>query len=242
MSGYKRMRRQHQKQLIALENRLKAEMDEHMLRLQKELETHANNTYIELERLAKRHIAQTDKEIVAQQKKELTGFLEDQKKEYRLCKDKIKDEMNEDACSTKEEKQERLSRYKETMQHSQAEEEAHLLAQQRLVYDRSCRALKRRSLIRRHEFEQEQIREDKISLLPFTGCSLQPQIKKQFQDTCKVQNKQYKALRNHQLEVSPKGDHKTILKNLKEEQTRKLAVLAEQYEQSINELMASQAV
>lgn len=68
------------------------------------------------------------------------------------------------------------------------------------------------------------------------------QIKKQFQDTCKVQNKQYKALRNHQLEVCPKGDHKAILKSLKEEQTRKLAVLAEQYEQSINEMMASQAV
>lgn len=68
------------------------------------------------------------------------------------------------------------------------------------------------------------------------------QIKKQFQDTCKVQNKQYKALRNHQLEVSPKGDHKTLLKGLKEEQTRKLAILAEQYEQSIKEMMASQAV
>lgn len=68
------------------------------------------------------------------------------------------------------------------------------------------------------------------------------QIKKQFQDTCKVQNKQYKALKNHQLEVSPKGDHKTLLRSLKEEQTRKLAVLAEQYEHSINEMMASQAV
>lgn len=65
MSGYKRMRRQHQKQLIALENRLKAEMDEHRLRLQKELETQANNTYIELERLAKRHTAQMDKEVRA---------------------------------------------------------------------------------------------------------------------------------------------------------------------------------
>lgn len=71
---------------------------------------------------------------------------------------------------------------------------------------------------------------------------LEMQIKKQFQDTCKVQTKQYKSLRNHQLEVSPKSEHKAILKSLKEEQTRKLAVLAEQYEQSINEMMASQAV
>lgn len=30
-------------------------------------------------------------QIVAQQKKELTAFLESQKKEYRLCKDKIKE-------------------------------------------------------------------------------------------------------------------------------------------------------
>ncbi len=65
MSGYKRMRRQHQKQLIALENRLKAEMDEHKLRLQKDVETQANNTYIELERLAKKQAAQLDKEVCA---------------------------------------------------------------------------------------------------------------------------------------------------------------------------------
>lgn len=137
-------------------------------------------------------------QIVAQQKKELTAFLENQKKEYRLCKDKIKEvnimktfltppprprprprpgqaasqqggfhlqEMSEDPCTPKEEKQERLSRHKETIQRSQAEEEAHLLAQQRLVYDRSCRALKRRSLIKRHEMEQEQLREVTRGLL-----------------------------------------------------------------------------
>lgn len=71
---------------------------------------------------------------------------------------------------------------------------------------------------------------------------LELQIKKQFQDTCKVQTKQYKALRHHQTEVTPKAEHKVVLKTLKDEQTRKLAILAEQYEQSINEMMASQAV
>ena len=63
MSGYKRMRRQHQKQLIALENKLKAEMDEHRLKLQKEAETQANNAYIELEKLAKRHTVHSEKEV-----------------------------------------------------------------------------------------------------------------------------------------------------------------------------------
>ncbi|GCB74132.1 hypothetical protein scyTo_0003219 [Scyliorhinus torazame] len=179
MSGYKRMRRQHQKQLMALENKLKAEMDEHRLKLEKEVETQCNNASIELEKLAKKHQISVEKEmkgaaqdekkiqqqITAQQKKELTTFLENQKRQYKLCKEKIKE-----------------------------------------------------------------------------ASAMELQIKKQFQDTCKVQTKQYKALRNHQLEVTAKSDHKMVLKALKEEQTRKLAILAEQYEQSINEMMASQAL
>uniref|UniRef100_A0A7N6AE50 Serine/threonine-protein kinase TAO3 n=1 Tax=Anabas testudineus TaxID=64144 RepID=A0A7N6AE50_ANATE len=319
MSGYKRMRRQHQKQLIALENKLKAEMDEHRLKLQKEVETQANNAYIELEKLAKRHAMKTalvdekkfQQQIVAQQKKELTTFLDNQKKQYKLCKEKIKEEMNEDHSTPKKEKQERLSKHKENMQHSQAEEEAQLLAQQRVFYDRNCRAFKRKVMIKRHDLEQEQIREElnkkktqkemehamlirhdestqeleqrqlktlqklRMDLIrlqhqtelenqieynnrrerelhrkhvlelrqqPKNLKALELQIKKQFQDTCKVQTKQYKALRHHQMEVTPKAEHKTVLKALKDEQTRKLAILAEQYEQSINEMMASQAL
>lgn len=67
--------------------------------------------------------------------------------------------MNEDHSTPKKEKQERLSKHKENMQHSQAEEEAQLLGQQRLYYDRNCRALKRKVMTKRHEFEQEQLRE-----------------------------------------------------------------------------------
>lgn len=325
MSGYKRMRRQHQKQLIALENKLKAEMDEHRLKLQKEVETHANNSSIELEKLAKKQVAIIEKEakvaaadekkfqqqILAQQKKDLTTFLESQKKQYKICKEKIKEEMNEDHSTPKKEKQERISKHKENLQHTQAEEEAHLLTQQRLYYDKNCRFFKRKIMIKRHEVEQQNIREElnkkrtqkemehamlirhdestreleyrqlhtlqklRMDLIrlqhqtelenqleynkrrerelhrkhvmelrqqPKNLKAMEMQIKKQFQDTCKVQTKQYKALKNHQLEVTPKNEHKTILKTLKDEQTRKLAILAEQYEQSINEMMASQAV
>ncbi|XP_035513741.1 serine/threonine-protein kinase TAO3 [Morone saxatilis] len=325
MSGYKRMRRQHQKHLMALENKLKGEMDEHRLRLDKELESQRNNFTQEMEKLLKKHQAALDKDlktftndekkfqqqIVAQQKKELTTFLDNQKKQYKLCKEKIKEEMNEDHSTPKKEKQERLSKHKENMQHSQAEEEAHLLAQQRVFYDRNCRAFKRKVMIKRHDLEQEQIREElnkkktqkemehamlirhdesmqelehrqlktlqklRMDLIrlqhqtelenqieynnrrerelhrkhvlelrqqPKNLKALELQIKKQFQDTCKVQTKQYKALRHHQMEVTPKAEHKTVLKALKDEQTRKLAILAEQYEQSINEMMASQAL
>lgn len=71
----------------------------------------------------------------------------------------LSQEMNEDHSTPKKEKQERLSKHKENMQHSQAEEEAHLLAQQRVFYDRNCRAFKRKVMIKRHDLEQEQIRE-----------------------------------------------------------------------------------
>uniref|UniRef100_A0A8C8SUW4 Serine/threonine-protein kinase TAO3 n=1 Tax=Pelusios castaneus TaxID=367368 RepID=A0A8C8SUW4_9SAUR len=325
MSGYKRMRRQHQKQLIALENKLKAEMDEHRLKLQKEVETHANNSSIELEKLAKKQVAIMEKEaktaaadekkfqqqILTQQKKDLTTFLESQKKQYKVCKEKIKEEMNEDHSTPKKEKQERISKHKENLQHTQAEEEAHLLSQQRVYYDKTCRFFRRKTMIKRHEMEQQNIREElnkkrtqkemehamlirhdestreleyrqlhtlqklRMDLIrlqhqtelenqleynkrrerelhrkhfmelrqqPKNLKAMEMQIKKQFQDTCKVQTKQYKALKNHQLEVTPKSEHKTILKSLKDEQTRKLAILAEQYEQSINEMMASQAL
>lgn len=67
--------------------------------------------------------------------------------------------MNEDHSTPKKEKQERLSKHKENMQHSQAEEEAHLLTSQRVFYDRNCRAFKRKVMIKRHDVEQEQIRE-----------------------------------------------------------------------------------
>lgn len=63
MTGYKRMRRQHQKQLMALENKLKAEMDEHQLRLDKELETQRNNFSSESDKFGKKHQATLEKEV-----------------------------------------------------------------------------------------------------------------------------------------------------------------------------------
>lgn len=57
------MRRQHQKQLMALENKLKAEMDEHRLRLDKELENQRNTFAQEMEKLIKKHQAAMEKYV-----------------------------------------------------------------------------------------------------------------------------------------------------------------------------------
>uniref|UniRef100_A0A4W4GXD9 non-specific serine/threonine protein kinase n=1 Tax=Electrophorus electricus TaxID=8005 RepID=A0A4W4GXD9_ELEEL len=325
MSGYKRMRRQHQKHLMALENKLKAEMDEHRLRLDKELETQRNSFAAEIEKLVKKHQAAMEKDaksfandekkfqqhIQVQQKKELSSFLESQKREYKLRKEQLKEELNENQSTPKKEKQEWLSKQKENFQHFQAEEEANLLRRQRQYLELECRRFKRRILIARHNVEQDLVREElnkrqtqkdlehamllrhhesmqelevrqlgtiqkmrtelirlqhqteltnqleynkrrerelrrkhvmEVRQQPKSLKSKELQIKKQFQDTCKIQTRQYKALRNHLLESTPKADHKAVLKRLKEEQTRKLAILAEQYDHSINDMLSTQAL
>uniref|UniRef100_A0A667Y226 non-specific serine/threonine protein kinase n=1 Tax=Myripristis murdjan TaxID=586833 RepID=A0A667Y226_9TELE len=323
MSGYKRMRRQHQKQLMGLENKLKAEMDEHQLRLDKELENQRNSFSTEADKLAKKHQAILEKEaalaeekkfqqhILGQQKKELTSLLESQKRQYRQRKEQLKEELNENQSTPKREKQEWLVRQKECLQQMQAEEEAGLLRRQRQYYELQCRQYKRKMLLARHNLEQDLLREDlnkkqtqkdlecamllrhhestqelefrqlgsvqrtraelirtqhqteltnqmeynkrreqelrqkhtvEVRQQPKSLKSKELQIKRQFQDTCKIQTRQYKALRNHLLESTPKSDHKAVLKRLKEEQTRKLAILAEQYDHSINDMLSTQAL
>uniref|UniRef100_A0A3Q2CXM0 non-specific serine/threonine protein kinase n=1 Tax=Cyprinodon variegatus TaxID=28743 RepID=A0A3Q2CXM0_CYPVA len=325
MSGYKRMRRQHQKHLMALENKLKGEMDEHRLRLDKELESLRNNFTQEMEKLLKKHQAALEKDlktfandekkfqqhIQVQQKKELSSFLESQKREYKLRKEQLKEELSENQSTPKKEKQEWLSKQKENIQHFQAEEEANLLRRQRQYLELECRRFKRRILIARHNVEQDLAREElnkrqtqkdlehamllrhhesmqelefrhlatiqraradlirtqhqteltnqleynkrrerelrrkhvmEVRQQPKSLKSKELQIKKQLQETCKTQTRQYKALRNHLLETTPKSEHKAVLKRLKEEQTRKLAILAEQYDHSINEMLSTQAL
>uniref|UniRef100_A0A8B9MC89 non-specific serine/threonine protein kinase n=1 Tax=Accipiter nisus TaxID=211598 RepID=A0A8B9MC89_9AVES len=94
---------------------------------------------------------------------------------------------------------------------------------------------------RRHQ-ELRQKHAAQVRQQPKNLRSKELQIKKQFQDTCKIQTRQYKALRSHLLESTAKSQHKALLKRLKDEQTRKLAALAEQYDHSINEMLSTQAM
>ena len=68
------------------------------------------------------------------------------------------------------------------------------------------------------------------------------QIRKQFRETCKIQTRQYKALKAQILQSTAKDEQKVVIKKLKEEQRRKLALLGDQYEQSIAEMLQKQSV
>ena len=68
------------------------------------------------------------------------------------------------------------------------------------------------------------------------------QIRRQFHEAVKTQQKQYKALKEHVVSSTPKNEQKAVTKKLKEEQMRKLAILGEQYEASIAEMLQQQNV
>jgi len=67
-------------------------------------------------------------------------------------------------------------------------------------------------------------------------------IRKQFRETCKIQTRQYKALKAQILQSTAKDEQKAVIKKMKDEQRRKLALLGEQYEQSIAEMLQKQSV
>lgn len=54
------------------------------------------------------------------------------------------------------------------------------------------------------------------------------QIRKAFRETSKTQTRQYKALKAQILQNTPKEEQKAVIKKLKEEQHRKLALLGDQ--------------
>ena len=62
-TGYKRMRRQHQKQLQTLETRLAAEMDELRQKLDKEFENGLQSSNKELEKLLQKHTSELEKKV-----------------------------------------------------------------------------------------------------------------------------------------------------------------------------------
>lgn len=119
--------------------------------------------------------------ILGQQKKELSGLLESQKRQYRQRKEQLKEvrrreiasaplaradeafscvqELSENQSTPKREKQEWLVQQKECLQQLQAEEEAGLLRRQRQYYELQGRQYKRKMLLARHNLEQDLLRE-----------------------------------------------------------------------------------
>lgn len=115
MSGYKRMRREHQAALLKLEERCKVEMEGHKGALDKEYDLLLHNFTRELEKLSMRHTQELDKrtkqnniaekklykEIQMRQEGDRKAFDTHRKKEYKANKERWKRELSMDDSTPK---------------------------------------------------------------------------------------------------------------------------------------------
>ena len=86
-----------------------------------------------------------------------------------------------------------------------------------------------------------------VTRLTLTSCVVhlqnkELQIKKQYNDTVRIQTRQYKALQKQMIASLPKERRREILKQSKEEQLRKTHMLTLQYEKTIADMSQHEAV
>lgn len=323
MTGYKRMRRAHQKQLQQLENKLRQEMEDHKQKLDKEYDQLMQNFSKELDKMRMKQTNELEKHtrvsesgekrltrnIVAEQEKEMKLFTADQRKDYLKSKEQVKKSF--DAQTPKKVRDDTIRSCKENLQQQHASAESKLQKQHKETMELEIRKFRRRRVLRlekmqldmlrdeldrrqaqmdfshkmllRHhestqdleykhlsaiqrlreeqlrkqhqtekenqqEYNSQQLRDLKrrhgtqVKQQPKSLKLKEGQIRRQFQDTVKIQQRQYKALKEQILQTTPKLEQKAVIKKLKEEKMRKLAMLGEQYESSIAEMMQQQNI
>lgn len=119
MSGYKRMRREHQSALLKLEEKCRLEMEAHRKMLDSEYENLLQQFSKELEKLQARHTQELErkikqnqsaekrltKEIVARQELERKNFELHKRKEYKQNKERWKKELSMDESTPKRQRE-----------------------------------------------------------------------------------------------------------------------------------------
>ncbi|XP_050311474.1 serine/threonine-protein kinase Tao isoform X3 [Anthonomus grandis grandis] len=325
MSGYKRMRREHQSALVKLEDKCRMEMESHKNQLDKEYDALLANFSKELEKLQTRHQQELErkskqsaalekklvKDITGRQDSDRKAFEAHRKKEYKANKERWKRELSLDESTPKRQRDATLQTHKDNLKQVDAQEEQRLLRGQRAELDLELRKFRRKRLMAYHQLEQDLLRQElhkrqqqleqahsmllrhhektqeleyrqqkavhalreeqvrnqhdteianqaeymkrteremrkkhalELKQQPKSLKQKEMLVRKQFRETCKVQTKQYKALKTHILTTTPKEQQKAVIKKLKEEQRRKLALLGDQYEQSIAEMLQKQCI
>ncbi|XP_022235603.1 serine/threonine-protein kinase Tao-like, partial [Limulus polyphemus] len=172
MSGYKRMRRLHQKALIQLEAKCRQEMDEHKQKLDKEYENLLQQFSKELEKVQVKHQQDLERKlkhnlasekrlsqaISKQHEDELKRYQQQQKNEYKQMKDRKKKEMGGDTPSRQ--RDDALRSHKEDVLHRQAVAVHRLQREQTDYHKLEIRKFRRRKLLQYHQLEQDLLREE----------------------------------------------------------------------------------
>ena len=173
MSGYKRMRREHQALLLKLEEKCKVEMEQHKAALDKEYDALLTNFTRELERLAVKHHQELErrvkqnnaaekklaKEIALKQDNERKLFDTKKKKEYKANKERWKRELSLDESTPKRLRDATLQSQKDNLKKAEAQEEQRMLRVQKHYIELEMRKFKRRKMMMLHDLENQLLRD-----------------------------------------------------------------------------------
>ncbi|PAV63512.1 hypothetical protein WR25_07685 isoform A [Diploscapter pachys] len=302
MSGYKRLRQQHHKELQQLEERAKMDKDLLRSREEKELEQLSITYGKERQRLRAAHQSETEKkkkeveegekklrkQVQTRQQQELRAYAAQQLKEYKHQKEIAKAQLKERGLSRSQtetsikEIKAQLNRHKS---HNEAAFEAKLRnemdteelnIQERQMENkqdlivkhfeantsmeaaqlREIHALKKKHQETQHEAESTNQNDynkrmiDELRRKHALQSRQQPkelklkeqQIRKQYRQAVKIQTRQFKLWQTQMLQAAPRDEQREIEKKLKEEQKRKIALLASQYESQIENMVQEKTV
>ncbi|CAH0549266.1 unnamed protein product [Brassicogethes aeneus] len=174
MSGYKRMRREHQSSLWKLEERCKMEMEAHKNQLDKEYENLLLSFSKDLERLQVKHSQEMErktkqkivgekklvKDISTRQDLDRKAFEANRKKEYKANKERWKRELSQDESTPKRQRDATLQNQKENLKQVDAQEEQRLLRHQKEHLELEVRKFRRKKLLSYHQLEQDLLRQE----------------------------------------------------------------------------------
>merc|ERR1719188_332671 len=177
MSGYKRLRRDHQAALAKLEETCRQEMEKHKQLLDKEYEQLLTQFSKELEKLQLKHQEElgkrlkmninTEKKLIKEvsqgHETERKSFETKMKAEYKLKKERWKKEM-ESQETPKSQRNQALLQHKENFKEMDAQESQRLVRGQKDRLDYEVRKFRRRRLVQYHDLEQDLLREVRLRM------------------------------------------------------------------------------
>lgn len=209
MSGYRRMRRQHQKALLQVETKCTQEIEDHKQKLDKEYEAllqtftrelQANQAkhQKELERKLKSNVYQEkklNKTLIQENEEELKRYRTQLHNEYKEFKERIKRELAHDSESFK------LQR--ENIVKSHARKLIKFEAYRARRLEIQVRKFRRRKLLQFHQLERDLLNDE---------------LDKRHQQLTTAHNM---LIRHHELSVDLEFKHQRSIHQLRDEQIRK---------------------
>uniref|UniRef100_A0A8D8CT17 non-specific serine/threonine protein kinase n=2 Tax=Culex pipiens TaxID=7175 RepID=A0A8D8CT17_CULPI len=174
MSGYKRMRREHQAALVKQEERCKVEMEQHKGALDKEYDLLLHNFTRELDKLSVKHQQEIErrvkqnngaekklyKEISTRQDGDRKAFEMHKKKEYKANKERWKRELSMDDSTPKRQRDATLQSQKDNLKQAEAQEEQRMLRVQKNYIELEMRKFRRKKMVLLHDLENQLLRDE----------------------------------------------------------------------------------